>query len=91
MKVPESGGNEVLEGLLLGPLLLSFARHLSREITLGLFLDPDKVDFFVSGVIRYLEAENALSPHYARAKAQAGLGSDDVWRDPGFEPGRADE
>lgn len=70
-----TGGNEVLEGLLLAPLLLSFGRHLSRELTLGLTLDLDKVEFFVTGVIRLLEAQHACAPRRSRAPSETDLGS----------------
>lgn len=62
----ELGGNEVIEGLVLQPLLLSYARHLSREINLGLMIDVDKVEFFVAGVIRYLEAVYGCAPRHPR-------------------------
>lgn len=73
----EPGGREVIEELLLQPLLLSYARHLSRDINLGHLLDIDKVDFFVAGVIRYLEAVYALAPPRAHRPTQAHLGKND--------------
>lgn len=72
------GGNEVLEGLLLGPIVRSYARHLSRELTLGLLLDHDKVDFFVHMVITHLEALDALASRNTRPPPEAHLGPYDT-------------
>lgn len=63
------GGNEVLEGILLGPLCLSMARRQVSALQHGTFLDPDEVEFLCTAMIRYLEAVNALAPNRSRRSA----------------------
>lgn len=74
----EPGGPEVLEGLLLQPVLLTLARHLSREFSMGLMPDLIKLEFLVAGTIRYLEAVYGCSPRRPHAPSQAYLGTYDA-------------